>query len=76
MTTEPRDDHLYHTDRARAELDAAYRAEGREIAVAHLRLCSFHMQRARETLTQPAPVRELEWLEDFTPLHERALLSA
>ncbi len=70
------DDHSYHVERARAELDAAYRAEAADVAAAHLRLCALHMRRARETLRRPAPVRELEWLEGFAPLHERALLSA
>jgi len=70
------DDHLYHTERARAELDAAYRAEEADVAAAHLRLCALHMQKARETLCRPAPVKELEWLEGFAPLHERVLLSA
>jgi hypothetical protein len=70
------EDHSYHIERARAELDAAYRAETADVAAAHLRLCSLHMQKARETLRRPAPVKELEWLEHFAPLHERALLSA
>jgi hypothetical protein len=70
------DDHRYHTKRARAELDAAYRAERADAAAAHLRLCAFHMRRARETLARPAPAKELEWLEHFAPLHERVLLSA
>ena len=71
-----RDDHHYHTERARTELDAAYRAEAADVAAAHLRLCAFHMRKARETLSRPAPVKELEWLENFAPLHERILLSA
>jgi hypothetical protein len=76
MMPQTDDRHLYHTERARAELDAAYRAEKAEIAAAHLRLCSLHMQKARETLRRPAPVKELEWLEGFAPLHERSLLPA
>lgn len=75
MTFDP-DDHHYHTERARVELDAAYRADDRDAAAAHLRLCSLHMQRARETLTRPTPPKELEWLEGWAPLHERALAQA
>ena len=37
----------YHVQRARAELDWAYRAERREAAEAHLRLSALHMQRVR-----------------------------
>ena len=40
-------DQEYHTQRARAELDMAYRAEKSVVAEAHLRLSSLHMQRAR-----------------------------
>ena len=71
-----RDEHHYHTERARAELDAAYRAEKADAAATHLRLCALHMRKAREALRRPVPVKELEWLEGFAPLHERALLSA
>ncbi|MEA3002866.1 MAG: hypothetical protein QOH81_1654 [Sphingomonadales bacterium] len=39
------DERLYHQDRARAELDWAYRAEGRAAATAHLLLSSLHMRR-------------------------------
>jgi hypothetical protein len=37
----------YHTERARTELDMAYRAERQDVASAHLMLSSLHMQRAR-----------------------------
>jgi hypothetical protein len=37
----------YHTERARAELDMAYRAERQDVASAHLLLSSLHMRRAR-----------------------------
>jgi hypothetical protein len=37
----------YHTERARTELDMAYRAERQDVASAHLLLSSLHMQRAR-----------------------------
>lgn len=40
------DDREYHTQRARVELDMAYRAERPDVASAHLRLSSLHMQRA------------------------------
>ncbi|HEX5183411.1 MAG TPA: hypothetical protein VFW19_09705 [Allosphingosinicella sp.] len=74
MSHESDRNHLYHVERARAELDAAYRAEQAEVAAAHLRLCSLHMHRARETC--PRPAKELEWLEGLAPLHERALRCA
>jgi hypothetical protein len=35
----------YHAERARAELDRAYRAKGQAAADAHLRLSSLHMKR-------------------------------
>jgi hypothetical protein len=40
-------DREYHVQRARAELDWAYRAERREAAEAHLRLSALHMERVR-----------------------------
>ncbi|HYW14650.1 MAG TPA: hypothetical protein VE891_00660 [Allosphingosinicella sp.] len=70
-------DREYHVERARAELDAAYRAVGRDSAQAHLRLCSMHMAKAKvllERTTQRAS--ELEWIESCRPLHERCLASA
>ena len=39
------DDRNYHLERARAELDLAYRAERKDVAAAHMRLSSLHMQR-------------------------------
>jgi hypothetical protein len=39
------DDRLYHQDRARAELDMAYRAAGSAAAGAHLHLASLHLRR-------------------------------
>lgn len=39
------DDREYHTERARVELDQAYRAESSAVAEAHLKLSSLHMQR-------------------------------
>ena len=70
-------DREYHIERARAELDAAYRAAGSDAAKAHLGLCSMHMARARTLIeqTRRAPT-ELEWIESFRPLHERSLAGA
>ena len=45
MTSNP--DAQYHIERARAELDLAYRAEQRAAADAHMRLSALHMQHAR-----------------------------
>jgi hypothetical protein len=61
---------------ARAELDTACRAENRDVATAHLKLFSLHMQRAGEM--DPPPLRppaavELDWLQRCAPLHERWL---
>ncbi len=39
----------YHIERARAELDLAYRAEQRCAAEAHMRLSALHMERARRS---------------------------
>ena len=50
-------DRDYHVERARAELDAAYRAVGSDAAQAHLRLCSMHMARAKALLESEARVR-------------------
>ncbi|MGZ8285189.1 MAG: hypothetical protein ACXW27_03375 [Allosphingosinicella sp.] len=70
-------DREYHIERARAELDAAYRAAGSNAAKAHLRLCSMHMARARTLLEQAAgSLPELEWIESCRPLHETCLAMA
>ena len=70
-------DREYHVERARAELDAAYRAAGSEAAEAHLRLCSMHMARARMLPARASPSPpELEWIESCRPLHERCLAAA
>ena len=42
------DEKDYHIERARAELDLAYRADARPAAEAHLRLSSLHMERVRQ----------------------------
>jgi hypothetical protein len=39
------EDREYHTERAREELDSAYKAENTAAAEAHLKLSSLHMQR-------------------------------
>jgi len=39
------EDREYHTERAREELDSAYRAESSVAADAHMKLSSLHMQR-------------------------------
>ncbi len=48
--------HDYHVRRARAELDAAYRASSGTAAEAHLRLSVLHMRKLREcgAAAQPA----------------------
>ena len=38
----------YHLNRARVELDLAYRAESRAAADAHLRMSSLHMGKIKE----------------------------
>ncbi len=76
MTNECEQDHAFHVERARAELDAAYRAVSGDVAAAHLRLCALHMRQAREKPPRPPLVKELEWLEGLAPLHEQALLIA
>jgi len=45
MTTNDRN---YHRERARTELDAAYRAPHRAAAEAHMRLSAMHMKRLNE----------------------------
>ena len=40
-------DILYHRERAQAELDLAYRAEGSAAAQSHLRLAGLHMERLK-----------------------------
>jgi hypothetical protein len=42
------DDREYHTQRAQAELDWAYRAETTLAAEAHMRLSALHMERMRQ----------------------------
>ena len=38
----------YHAQRARAELDWAYRSEHRSASEAHMRLSALHMERVRQ----------------------------
>jgi hypothetical protein len=40
-------DYDYHVERARAEMDCAYWAEGDAAATAHMKLSALHMDRAR-----------------------------
>jgi hypothetical protein len=42
------DDREYHVERARAEMDFAYRADSRASADAHMKLAGLHMARAKE----------------------------
>ena len=41
-------DREYHSQRARVELDWAYRSENRNASEAHMRLSALHMERARQ----------------------------
>jgi hypothetical protein len=41
-------DREYHLQRARAELDVAYRAERENVAQVHMRLSALHMERLRQ----------------------------
>lgn len=45
MATNP--DREYHMERARSELDCAYRAEAQRAAEAHLRLSALHMEQLK-----------------------------
>jgi len=82
----PPEDHEFHVERARAELDAAYRAATTAVATVHLQLFAMHMKRARgpgnagtgvaDELGKPArdPAKvELAWLAGCAPLHEKCL---
>jgi hypothetical protein len=68
----------YHVERARAELDAGYRAAVPEAAAAHLGYCALHIVRARTAAGQEeaARLREIEWIDRLRPLHEKALAGA
>jgi hypothetical protein len=60
------DERTYHVERARAELDAAYRAERADIAAIHLKLCALHMERAGTSMPDTGPEaghRPLQTLE-------------
>jgi hypothetical protein len=61
----------YHVMRARSELDAAYRAGSFKVAAAHLKLCSLHMERARNFQAPRPHAVELEWIEKLAPMHEQ-----
>lgn len=66
-------DHLLHTQRARAELEAAYRAERPAVALIQLKLCALHIRRARSAARRSTPIRELDWLERSLLFHEKCL---
>ena len=70
-------DRDYHVERARAELDAAYRAARPDAARAHFHLCSMHMARAVTLRERDAGrLPELEWIDSCRPLHEKCLAAA
>jgi hypothetical protein len=50
----PTEDHDYHIDRARAELDRGYRTDNFAAARAHFCLASLHMKRVQDTSGHPA----------------------
>lgn len=62
------EDKDFHVARARAELDAAYRADRSEVASAHLKLSALHMRRAQQ-LAEAGREMELAWIERCAPLH-------
>ena len=72
-------DRRHHTRRARAELDAAYRAAGSRAAAAHLSLFLLHLEEARLNPASGAPVgtlakdAEVDWMERSQPLHRYSL---
>jgi hypothetical protein len=61
----------WHVGRARAEVEAAFRAAGATQTAIHLRLGALHLERAWAG-EAAAAARELGWLCRFRPLHERA----
>jgi hypothetical protein len=65
----------WHIERARAELDAAYRAAGARAAEIHLTLCSLHLEQAG-WVRPSAAQREGDWMRRCRPLHRRALEGA
>jgi hypothetical protein len=52
--TMPTEDRDYHIDRARAELDRAYRTDNFAAANAHFRLAALHMKRVRDAVPSAA----------------------
>jgi len=78
VTSRIADDHLYHSARARDELEAAYRAERPQVAAIRLKLCALHIRRARSAYRRSAhsPAGELDWLEHSLSCHEKCLLPA
>jgi hypothetical protein len=67
-----REDRSYHVKRARAELDAAYRAQTPTIAAVHLKLCASHMKLAKNLESSEAQA-ELQWIERCDPFHRNIL---
>ena len=65
LTSEDKD---FHVARARAELDAAYRAERSDVVTAHLKLSALHMRRAQQ-LAEAGREMEIAWIERCAPLH-------
>jgi len=63
------DDKDFHVARARAELDAAYRADRSDVAAAHLKLSALHMRRAQQ-LAETGREMEIAWIERCAPLHQ------
>jgi hypothetical protein len=61
--------------RARAELDAAYRATATDSAAAHFRLFVLHLELARKhrVATETPAVEEFRWLDQCAPMHERCV---
>lgn len=51
-------DRQYHSDRARAERDCAYRSDMSRAADAHMRLSVLHVQRLQELYRQDAELRD------------------
>ncbi|HEY0147711.1 MAG TPA: hypothetical protein VGB70_01775 [Allosphingosinicella sp.] len=68
-------DRSWHIERARAELDAGYRAAGGREAAIHLKLCALHMERAGWQ-RRPSAQLEADWMRRCSPLHVAVLAEA
>ena len=71
-STRAGNDKDYHVVRARAELDAAYRAESSAVAAVHLKLAAIHMRRA-QLFSEVRREAEMVWIERCAPLHQTHL---